>query len=323
MENEELKTTPENKEQELKQEADVKATETEKEEEQRPTITLPEKKENPNTVIVDGIEYPKDIVEKARNQGWKGKEELGERGSKVNYLPPDKFVEKGEEYSPFVRKKMKKLEEENEKMSKLLQKKLLEDSKDRLQTVKTQMKNAKDSFELDGYDDLVARKIQIEQEIESYNQNLTEKKVETQAIAPEIEEWNNKNIWSIHTFSDGTKNPYYDSVRTAEANQIFNEIQSHNPTWSMDRILATVDYNLQTKTGIAKQKANLIPPVTASSQAVTPPVNRRSFDNLKPEMKRVFEKCNNDGSGHEFTGSALKRMKQTFLAECDDGDFKF
>ena len=103
------------------------------EEPKRETLKLPEKIDD--SVDIDGVKYPKDIIEKARAEGWTDKDYLQKRGKEDIYLDPQTFLDRGKKFLPFLNKKVEQKDEEISQLKRMLQKKISDDTKDKVDTV--------------------------------------------------------------------------------------------------------------------------------------------------------------------------------------------
>lgn len=289
----------------------------------RETLKLPEKKQEDSDVEVNGVKYPKELIEKAKLQGWRDKAFLESVGKENSYLDPQTFIERGEKAVPFLNKKVSKLEEEKNELTKMIQKLMADSVEDRIQNIDKQMKDAKEYNEFDNYEELVKKKTQLQTELDSYT---SKKPTSESPMLPqkpiEIMDWEMKNDWSIAIFEDGRQNSNYDGDRTLKANEILNKINSTNPNIALSTKLQLVDYNLQQYyDSKQKQKANVTPPTGTVSQAISAP-QKRTVEHLNASYRRIYESACIAPNGNKFTGKALEAATKSFLDACDDSAFK-
>lgn len=306
-------------EEEVKEAPKVEGEEQKPKEVEAPKETL-KLKEDPNIEIIDGVKYPKDIVNKARVQGWKDKEQLEKLGKSGKYKTPDEFVRRGNEIIPFLQKKLEKESEEKETLKRLLQKHIKSQISGRVENIDDKLKEAKELGESDKIESLVQKKMTAQQELKQLEEEAkpVNPKVEynqkRQEIAQAKLEWELRNTWCYDS-----SNP-----KTKYANAIFAKITNSQPNLDIHRILSIVDDNVrgyEDKQTNTKQKKNLSIPSTSSSSIAKTGSVSRSIKNLKPEIKKQFDEDATDMHGKPFKGNDLKAYTKEFLSVCKDNHF--
>jgi hypothetical protein len=299
---------------------EVPQTEEKPAEVEAPKETL-KLKEDPNIEIIDGVKYPKDIVEKARKQGWKDKEQLEKLGKSEKYKTPDEFARRGDEIIPFLKKRLEKEAQEKETLKKLLQKHIKSQISGQVENIEDKLKEAKELGESDKIERLVQKKITAQQELKQLEEEAKpvnpqiEYNQKRQEIAQATLEWELRNTWCYDS-----SNP-----KTKYANAIFTKIINRNPNLDINRVLSIVDENVRSyeaKQTNTKQKKNLsIPSINQGVSTASTNKISRSIKNLKPEMKAQFDEDATDMNGKPLKGNDLKVYTKEFLSVCKDHHF--
>ncbi len=311
MDNEEI---IENPSEETQEEAIIEEPVVE-EEPKKETLKLPEKEDD--SVEIDGIKYPKEIVEKARAEGWTDRDYLKNRGKENIYLDPETFLERGKKFLPFVNKKVEQKDEEISILKKMLQKKIEDDTKDKVDNVEKQLKEAKDYGNYDDVEILVEKRAQLKNELDSFKETNIPISPPPQFEKPiEMVAWETKNTWCFDK-----SNPY-NVKKTEEANRLFNEISNQRPDLDLQTRLLLVDHNLIEFDNKIHQRANVSPPIQSQSTSIVTPNNRKTIENLTSGARKIFDDCTIGCDGERFTGKALEIAKKSFLESARDEFFK-
>ena len=315
MENEEIIETP------IQEAQEEKTTETpiieEVIEEKRETLKLPET----DDVEIDGVKYPKELIEKAKLEGWRDKSFLEKTGKDNRYLDPKTFVERGEKAVPFLNKKLDKMEKENLALKEMFKKQFSAQVKDRMENVEKQIKEAKDYGEYDNVEKLIEKKIELKDELANYSKEEIPEQPQIQSKPIDLMDWESRNDWCVPVIN-GMSNPNFNPQRQSQAQVIFNKISSMYPEANMKTRLEIVDSNLTSIDNKSRQKANLTPPIQGSSTSAITPSNSKTFENLTQSTKRIFDEACVGIDGKPFTGEAMKIAKASFLERCGNESFK-
>jgi hypothetical protein len=274
------------------------------------TLKLPD----PQFEIIDGIKYPKKLMEEARNEGWRERDFLKGVGKDNKYLSPDKFVERGRKAVPFLNQKLNDRDKEIKTLKKLLKRQIKTQVIDKMEDIDEKLQEASEMGEVKKVVSMTRKKMELEKELaELKQQEEIKPPIENQQPKkhPDIIKWEMRNEWSYDP-----NNP-----KTIKANQIFNKIKIRYPRLSIKEALDLVDDNLKDYEITNRQKKNLSAPIGKTKSSSEISKFSRKISNLKPAMKKQFEKHSYDNNGNKFKGKTLELVKEAFLKACDDSHF--
>lgn len=246
-----------------------------------------------NVVVEKVQEVDQQIVEKAQRMGWIPPEQF--KGSKDNFVPADKFVQRAEEMMPIMKTQLNKYDEKVQKyeseimglkstldaqkktteklvkMSKTISERAYEQAKKDLVRQQAQAVSDGDVEKwqaLEEQKDKLEKPDPIEMEKEPVQQN------------PVFDQWHQGNDWYLK-----------DSDMTIWANGYAQQIQTQSPTMPYDQVLKTVETKAKEVFSHKFENPNRQqPPVVDSGNgSVDVKPNKKTYNSLPADAKAACE----------------------------------
>jgi len=246
-----------------------------------------------NVVVEEVQEVDQQIVEKAQRMGWIPPEQF--KGSKDNFVPADKFVQRAEEMMPIMKTQLNKYDEKVQKyeseimglkstldaqkktteklvkMSKTISERAYEQAKKDL--VKQQAQAVSDGDvekwqALEDQKDKLEKPDPIEMEKEPVQQN------------PVFDQWHQGNDWYLK-----------DSDMTIWANGYAQQIQTQSPTMPYDQVLKTVETKAKEvfSNKFENPSRQQPPAVDSGSGSADVKPNKKTYNSLPADAKAACE----------------------------------
>lgn len=246
-----------------------------------------------NVVVEEVQEVDQQIVEKAQRMGWIPPEQF--KGSKDNFVPADKFVQRAEEMMPIMKTQLNKYDEKVQKyeseimglkstldaqkktteklvkMSKTISERAYEQAKKDLVRQQAQAVSDGDVEKwqaLEEQKDKLEKPDPIEMEKEPVQQN------------PVFDQWHQGNDWYLK-----------DSDMTIWANGYAQQIQTQSPTMPYDQVLKTVETKAKEVFSHKFENPNRqqAPAVDSGNGSADVKPNKKTYNSLPADAKAACE----------------------------------